>query len=60
MVGRELIEITDEIAADIFYEGDAPLNEASLYKLKSGPALALCLRLLDASIDFAGEYLYYR
>ncbi|CAB3251072.1 unnamed protein product [Arctia plantaginis] len=54
MVGRELIDITDEVAADIFYEGDAPLNEASLHKLQSGPALALCLRLLNVqSTDFA-------
>ncbi|XP_075981452.1 uncharacterized protein LOC142980056 isoform X3 [Anticarsia gemmatalis] len=47
MVGREMIDITEENVADIFYLGDAPLNEASLQKLYSGPALALCLRLLD-------------
>ncbi|KAJ8718104.1 hypothetical protein PYW07_006034 [Mythimna separata] len=52
MVGRELVELSEEKIADIFYAGDAPLNEASLHKLKSGPALAICFRLLHTDVDF--------
>ncbi|XP_022837190.1 uncharacterized protein LOC111364505 isoform X2 [Spodoptera litura] len=52
MIGREEIEITEDKVSNIFYAGDAPLNEASLHKLKSGPALAICFRLLDADRHF--------
>ncbi|KAJ8717452.1 hypothetical protein PYW08_005851 [Mythimna loreyi] len=52
MVGRELVELTEEKIADIFYAGDAPLNEASIHKLMSGPALAICFKLLDEDVDF--------
>ncbi|CAH0696063.1 unnamed protein product [Spodoptera exigua] len=52
MIGREEIEISEDKVADVFYAGDAPLNEASLYKLKSGPALAICFRLLNTDVHF--------
>lgn len=52
MIGREEIVISEDKVADIFYAGDAPLNEASLHKLKSGPVLAICFRLLNADVNF--------
>ncbi|CAH0713108.1 unnamed protein product, partial [Brenthis ino] len=52
MIGREDIYLTKEMAEDVFYAGDAPLNEASLYMLLSGPALAICFRLLDLDKHF--------
>ncbi|XP_050550872.1 uncharacterized protein LOC118266021 isoform X3 [Spodoptera frugiperda] len=52
MIGREEIDISEDKVADIFYAGDAPLNEASLHKLKSGPVLAICFRLLNADVNF--------
>ncbi|XP_026743858.1 uncharacterized protein LOC113505384 isoform X3 [Trichoplusia ni] len=52
MVGREEIELTPEKITDIFYAGDAPLNEASVNKLQSGRALAICFRLLDEDVSF--------
>ncbi|XP_049701205.2 thioredoxin domain-containing protein 3 [Helicoverpa armigera] len=52
MVGREEVEMTEEKIADIFYAGDAPLNEASLHKLMSGRALAICFRLLEPDVNF--------
>ncbi|XP_046970414.1 uncharacterized protein LOC124537584 [Vanessa cardui] len=52
MVGREEILLTKEIAEDVLYAGDAPLNEASLHMLLSGPALAICFRLLDEDKHF--------
>ena len=58
MVGRELVELTEEKINDIFYAGDAPLNEASQHKLLSGPALAICFRLLDKDVDFVRKYFF--
>lgn len=52
MVGREEVMLTKEKAEDILYDGDAPLNEASLHELLSGPALAICFRLLDTDKHF--------
>ncbi|KAJ0173946.1 hypothetical protein K1T71_010092 [Dendrolimus kikuchii] len=52
MVGREEIKVTEETAVDIFYDGDALINEASMYKLLSGPVLAICFRLLDEDKHF--------
>ncbi|XP_050352240.1 uncharacterized protein LOC126774746 [Nymphalis io] len=52
MIGREEIHLTKEIADDVLYAGDAPLNEASMHMLLSGPALAICFRLLDEDKHF--------
>ncbi|XP_063830430.1 uncharacterized protein LOC135079754 isoform X1 [Ostrinia nubilalis] len=52
MVGREELLLTKEKAEDILYAGDAPINEASMHKLLSGPALAICFRLLDTDKHF--------
>ncbi|XP_032519772.2 uncharacterized protein LOC116771890 [Danaus plexippus] len=52
MVGREEIQLTKEMADDILYAGDAPINEASMHVLLSGPALAICFRLLDTDKHF--------
>lgn len=52
MVGREEIQLSEDKANDILYEGDAPINEASMHKLLSGPALAICFRLLDEDKHF--------
>ncbi|CAG9795516.1 unnamed protein product [Diatraea saccharalis] len=52
MVGREEMQLTKEIAEDIFYAGDAPINEASMHKLLSGRSLAICFRLLDTDKHF--------
>ncbi|XP_037303213.1 uncharacterized protein LOC119193689 [Manduca sexta] len=52
MVGREEIQLTKEIALDILYAGDAPINEASMYELLNGEALAICFRLLDTEKHF--------
>ncbi|XP_072942676.1 uncharacterized protein [Epargyreus clarus] len=52
MVGREEIQLTKEMAEDILYAGDAPINEASMFMLLSAPALAICFRLLDAEKNF--------
>ncbi|VVC93664.1 unnamed protein product, partial [Leptidea sinapis] len=52
MVGREEIQLTEELALDILYDGDAPINEASIHMLLSAPALAICFRLLDVDKHF--------
>ncbi|XP_045452819.1 uncharacterized protein LOC123661931 [Melitaea cinxia] len=52
MIGREEIQLSKETAEDLLYNGDAPLNEASLHMLLSGPALAICFRLLDEDKHF--------
>uniref|UniRef100_A0A2H1W9V3 SFRICE_028784 n=1 Tax=Spodoptera frugiperda TaxID=7108 RepID=A0A2H1W9V3_SPOFR len=59
MIGREEIVISEDKVADIFYAGDAPLNEASLHKLKSGPVLAICFRLLNADVNFVFRRILY-
>lgn len=57
MVGREEVHLEEEMARDVLYAGDAPLNEASLHKLLSGPALAICFRLLDTDKHFVCKLL---
>ncbi|XP_028027401.1 uncharacterized protein LOC114240917 [Bombyx mandarina] len=52
MIGREELNLTKEKAEDILYEGDAPINEASMQMLVSGTALAICFRLLDTDKHF--------
>ncbi|XP_013163229.1 PREDICTED: uncharacterized protein LOC106114527 isoform X3 [Papilio xuthus] len=52
MVGREEIQLTKEMAEDVLYAGDAPVNEASMYELLSAPALAICFRILDTERNF--------
>ncbi|XP_045537539.1 thioredoxin domain-containing protein 3 homolog [Papilio machaon] len=52
MVGREEIQLTREMAEDVLYAGDAPINEASMYELLSAPALAICFRILDTERNF--------
>ncbi|XP_053614656.1 uncharacterized protein LOC128677668 isoform X2 [Plodia interpunctella] len=52
MVGREEYELDREKAEDILYAGDAPMNEASMHQLLSGPVLALCFRCLDEDKNF--------
>ncbi|XP_023950339.1 uncharacterized protein LOC112054704 [Bicyclus anynana] len=52
MVGREEVRLSEEMAYDVLYAGDAELNEASLYTLLSAPALAICFRLLDTDKHF--------
>lgn len=52
MVGREELVLTKEMAEDVLYAGDAPFNEASMHKLLSGPALAICFRSLDTDRHF--------
>ncbi|KAL0820142.1 hypothetical protein ABMA28_006076 [Loxostege sticticalis] len=52
MVGREELVLTKEKAEDVLYAGDAPINEASMFKLLSGPALAICFRMLDTDKHF--------
>lgn len=52
MVGREVIQLTEEQALDVLYAGDAPLNEASLQKLLEGEVLAICFRMLDTDRHF--------
>ncbi|CAK1584860.1 unnamed protein product [Parnassius mnemosyne] len=52
MVGREEIQLTREVAEDVLYAGDAPINEASMHVLLSAPALAICFRILDTDKHF--------
>ncbi|XP_068620530.1 uncharacterized protein [Battus philenor] len=52
MYGREEVQLTREKAADVLYAGDAPMNEASMHFLLSGPALAICFRILDTEKHF--------
>ncbi|XP_052755828.1 uncharacterized protein LOC116413068 [Galleria mellonella] len=52
MVGREEVELTKETAMDVLYAGDAPINEASIHQLLSGPALAICFQMLDTDRHF--------
>lgn len=51
MVGREELQLDEDTARDILYGGDAPTNEAAMFALLSGPALAICFRALD-QIEF--------
>ncbi|CAH2042669.1 unnamed protein product, partial [Iphiclides podalirius] len=52
MVGREEIQLTREVAEDVLYAGDAPMNEGSMHFLLSSPALAICFRILDTDKHF--------
>ncbi|XP_063626395.1 uncharacterized protein LOC134797991 [Cydia splendana] len=52
MVGREELELDEYKARDILYNGDAPINEASMYALLAAPALAICFRCLDDDVNF--------
>ncbi|XP_063540474.1 uncharacterized protein LOC134749471 isoform X1 [Cydia strobilella] len=52
MVGREELQLDEYKARDILYNGDAPINEASMYALLSAPALAICFRCLDDDVNF--------
>lgn len=56
MVGREEVQLTEDTARDVLYAGDAPLNEASLHQLLSGPVLAICFRLLDTDKHFVCKF----
>lgn len=55
MVGREEIRLTEESARDVLYRSEEVLNEAALHALLSGPALAICFRLLDVEKHFVGR-----
>ncbi|XP_047997193.1 uncharacterized protein LOC125234827 [Leguminivora glycinivorella] len=52
MVGREELQLDEYKARDILYNGDAPINEASMYALLAAPALAICFRCLDDDVNF--------
>jgi hypothetical protein len=56
MIGREELQLTKEKAEDILYAGDAPFNEASMHKLLSDTALAICFRLLDTDKHFVCKF----
>lgn len=59
MVAREEIKLTKEMAEDVLYAGDAPINDASLHVLLSAPALVICFRLLDTDKHFVCTLLFY-
>ncbi|KAM3959244.1 thioredoxin domain-containing protein 3 homolog [Aphomia sociella] len=52
MVGREELMLSEEKAMDVLYAGDAPINEASMHMLLSGPSLVICFRSVNTDNHF--------